>query len=95
VSRLSYDANEKKLKREFEEFGPVKRVRLVENAKSGGPRRPCPTCAAPCSVLLLFVVRPLCWCRPRTRKSTKPSSASEGVVLLVGGLAVLASSAAR
>ncbi len=35
VARVSYDATEKKLKREFEEYGPVKRVRLVTQKDSG------------------------------------------------------------
>lgn len=35
VARVSYDATEKKLKREFEEYGPVKRVRLVTQKVSG------------------------------------------------------------
>lgn len=35
VARVSYDATEKKLKREFEEYGPVKRVRLVTEKDSG------------------------------------------------------------
>lgn len=34
VARLSYEVTEKKLKREFEEFGPVRRVRIVTD-KSG------------------------------------------------------------
>jgi hypothetical protein len=35
VGRISYDITEKKLRREFEEFGPIKSVRLVEEQKSG------------------------------------------------------------
>lgn len=38
VSRLSYDVSERKLRREFEEFGPVKRIRLVHDKNSGKPR---------------------------------------------------------
>ncbi|KAK9809948.1 hypothetical protein WJX72_002268 [[Myrmecia] bisecta] len=38
VGRLSYDATEKKLKREFEEYGPVKRVRLVLDKNTSKPR---------------------------------------------------------
>ena len=34
ISRLSYDVTEKKLRKEFEEYGPIKRVRLVTD-KSG------------------------------------------------------------
>ena len=36
VGRLSYDVTERKLRRELEEFGPVKRVRLVHDKHSGG-----------------------------------------------------------
>ncbi|KAG2451819.1 hypothetical protein HYH02_003595 [Chlamydomonas schloesseri] len=38
VARLSYDVTDKKLRREFEEYGPVKRVRIVtdKNGKSRG-----------------------------------------------------------
>ncbi len=35
VSRLSFDVTERKLKREFEEYGPIKRIRLVHNKNSG------------------------------------------------------------
>ena len=38
VARLSYDVSERKLRREFEEFGPVKRVRLVHDKNTGKPR---------------------------------------------------------
>ena len=37
VGRISYDATEKKLRREFEEYGPIKSIRLV-NEKRSGPR---------------------------------------------------------
>ncbi|EFJ44377.1 hypothetical protein VOLCADRAFT_106420 [Volvox carteri f. nagariensis] len=37
VARLSYDVTDKKLRREFEEFGPIKRVRIVTD-KQGKPR---------------------------------------------------------
>ncbi|GFR50213.1 hypothetical protein Agub_g12390 [Astrephomene gubernaculifera] len=37
VARLSFDVTEKKLRREFEEFGPIKRVRIVTD-KAGKPR---------------------------------------------------------
>jgi U1 small nuclear ribonucleoprotein len=33
VSRISYDTTEKKLKREFEQFGDIKKIRLVEDSK--------------------------------------------------------------
>jgi RNA recognition motif-containing protein len=32
VARLSFDVTEKKLRREFEEFGPIKRIRLVTDS---------------------------------------------------------------
>ena len=35
VGRLSYDVTEKKLRREFEEYGPIKSVSIVHNIKSG------------------------------------------------------------
>lgn len=36
VSRLSYDVTERKLRHEFEEYGPIKRIRLVHTIDSGG-----------------------------------------------------------
>jgi U1 small nuclear ribonucleoprotein len=38
VARVNYDTSESKLKREFEEYGPVKKVRLVHDSKTGKPR---------------------------------------------------------
>ncbi|GMH35730.1 hypothetical protein BSKO_03598 [Bryopsis sp. KO-2023] len=38
VGRISYDVTERNLKREFEEFGPIKRIRLVHDTKTGKPR---------------------------------------------------------
>lgn len=38
VGRLSFDVTEKKLQREFEEYGPIKNVTLVHNTKSGERR---------------------------------------------------------
>ena len=35
VGRISYDATEKKLRREFEEYGPIKSIRLVNEKRSG------------------------------------------------------------
>ena len=35
VGRLSFDATEKKLQREFEEYGPIKAVTLVHSTNSG------------------------------------------------------------
>ena len=32
VSRISFETTEKKLKRELEEYGPIKRIRLVQDA---------------------------------------------------------------
>merc|ERR1712151_1076997 len=40
VARISYDTTEKKLKREFEVFGSIKRVRMVYDQK-GKPRGYC------------------------------------------------------
>ncbi|DBA95332.1 hypothetical protein WJX82_000186 [Trebouxia sp. C0006] len=37
VSRISFETTEKKLKREFEEYGPIKRLRMVQDA-TGKPR---------------------------------------------------------
>ena len=38
VGRLSYDVDESKLRREFEQWGPVKSVRVVEDVETGKPR---------------------------------------------------------
>ncbi|PSC67088.1 U1 small nuclear ribonucleo 70 kDa-like, partial [Micractinium conductrix] len=38
VSRLSFDVTERKLRREFEEYGPIKRIRLVHDKNSGVAR---------------------------------------------------------
>lgn len=38
VGRISYDVTERNLKREFEEFGLIKRIRLVHDTKTGKPR---------------------------------------------------------
>lgn len=38
VARLSYDVSERKLRREFEEFGPIKRIRLVHDKQTGKPK---------------------------------------------------------
>lgn len=35
MGRLSYEATEKKLRRDFEEYGPIKRIRLVTEKESG------------------------------------------------------------
>jgi len=38
VANLSGDVSERKLKREFEEYGPIKRIRLVHDKYSGKPK---------------------------------------------------------
>lgn len=38
VARISYETTEHKIKREFEAFGPIKRVRLVNNKETSKPR---------------------------------------------------------
>ena len=38
VARLSYDVTERRLQNEFEEFGPIKRIRLVHDKVSGMER---------------------------------------------------------
>ncbi|CAM9582856.1 unnamed protein product, partial [Ectocarpus fasciculatus] len=38
VGRLSYDTTEKKLRREFEQYGPVKSIKMVTEQGSGRPR---------------------------------------------------------
>jgi len=38
VARTSYDSTEAKIKKEFEHFGPIKRIRLVFNTDTGRPR---------------------------------------------------------
>lgn len=35
MGRISYDSTEKKLRREFEEYGPIKSIRLVNEKRSG------------------------------------------------------------
>jgi RNA recognition motif-containing protein len=35
VPRLSYEVTERKLRHEFEEFGPIKRIRLVHDRNAG------------------------------------------------------------
>ena len=35
VARVSHEVTEKKLRRDFEEYGPVKRIRLVHDKNSG------------------------------------------------------------
>ena len=41
VARLSFDVTEKKLRREFEEFGPIKRIRLVTDSNGEGRMHAC------------------------------------------------------
>jgi U1 small nuclear ribonucleoprotein len=38
VARINYESTEAKIKKEFEQFGPIKRIRLVLNTDSGKPR---------------------------------------------------------
>jgi len=38
VARINYDTSESKLRREFEVYGPVKRISLVHNQVNGKPR---------------------------------------------------------
>ena len=38
VARLSYNSNEKKLRKEFEVYGPIKRIRIVKNKLTGESR---------------------------------------------------------
>ena len=35
MGRISYEATEKRLRREFEEYGPIKRIRLVQEKDTG------------------------------------------------------------
>jgi hypothetical protein len=35
LSRLSYEVTERKLRHEFEEYGPIKRIRLVQDLDKG------------------------------------------------------------
>lgn len=35
VARISYEATERKLKRDFEEYGPIKSIRLVHDRNNG------------------------------------------------------------
>ena len=37
VGRLSYDTSDKKLRREFEQFGPIKSIKIVQDLE-GKPR---------------------------------------------------------
>lgn len=38
VSRINYDTSESKLRREFEVYGPIKKIVMVHNKKTGKPR---------------------------------------------------------
>ncbi|XP_037774617.1 U1 small nuclear ribonucleoprotein 70 kDa-like [Penaeus monodon] len=38
VSRINYDTSESKLRREFEIYGPIKKIVLIHNFKTGKPR---------------------------------------------------------
>ncbi|KAK4329390.1 hypothetical protein Pmani_000245 [Petrolisthes manimaculis] len=38
VSRINYDTSESKLRREFEIYGPIKKIVMIHNVKTGKPR---------------------------------------------------------
>jgi len=38
VARINFDTSQSKLKREFEDYGRIRHIRLVENTKTGKPR---------------------------------------------------------
>lgn len=38
VARVNYDTTESKLRREFEVYGPIKRIHMVYSKRSGKPR---------------------------------------------------------
>ena len=46
VGRISYEATEKRLRREFEEYGPIKRIRLVQEKDTGAALPDVRCCAA-------------------------------------------------
>ena len=53
VSRISFETTEKKLRREFEEYGPIKRIRLVHDATGKRSHLDCsPVCT---NVMLIFL----------------------------------------
>ena len=41
VSRINYYTSESKLRREFETFGSIKKIQMVQNTKTGKPRGYC------------------------------------------------------
>ena len=47
VARVSYEATERKLRRDFEEYGPVKSVRLVHEKNNGNHCFPSIACQVP------------------------------------------------
>jgi U1 small nuclear ribonucleoprotein len=63
VANLSHETTEKRLRREFEEFGPIKRVRLVADKKG----------ASPAAFPICFV------CRRRELCSRRPAAAPAAV----------------
>lgn len=70
MGRISYDATEKKLRREFEEYGPIKSVRLVNEKRSGLRSHALYKCIREplCSCLWskrIALVRILCFCVAR------------------------------
>lgn len=52
VGRISYEATEKRLRREFEEYGPIKRIRLVQEKDTGAAPLLCisPFCHTLCNM---------------------------------------------
>ena len=50
VGRISYEATEKKLRREFEEFGVIKSVRMVHDKNSGA----CSSSFSYCGILIIY-----------------------------------------
>ena len=58
ISRISFETTEKKLRREFEEYGPIKRIRLVHDAAGMTPSiivlKHAQTCFALARSMMLF-----------------------------------------
>ena len=76
VARISYDVTEKKLRKEFEEFGPIKRIRLVHDKNTGE----LPTCFGSALVQeqpgVCSAWCCLCTCKPTSAASTAFTSAA-------------------
>ena len=62
ISRISFETTEKKLRREFEEYGPIKRIRLVHDAAGMTPSiivlEHAQTCFALARSMMLYVWKP-------------------------------------